>query len=59
MSRHYFPSVLDDFEQKSTSLEQNEDLIPNNTEPSEINAVQIDPKYYKYFTFNITKFTSL
>jgi len=58
MSRHYFPSVLDDFEQKSTSIEQSEQLIPNNDEPSEMNAVQIDPKYYKCFTVNITKFTS-
>lgn len=47
MSRHYFPSVLDDFEQKSTSIEQSEELISNNIEPSEINAVQIDPKYYE------------
>lgn len=58
MSRHYFPSVLDDFEQKSASIEQSEESIPNNSEPA-INSVQIDPKYYKCFTVNIHKFTSL
>jgi len=58
MSRHYFPSVLDDFEQKSTSIEQSEESIPNNTEPV-VNAVQINPKYNKCFTVNIKKYTSL
>jgi len=48
MSRHYFPSVLDDFEQKSTSNEQSEESIPNNNEPV-MDAVQINPKYYKCF----------
>jgi len=44
MSRHYFPSVLDDFELKSMSTEQSEESIPNNTEPV-VNNVQIqNPK---------------
>jgi len=58
MSRHYFPSVLDDFEQKSTSIEQSEESIPNNTEPV-VNAVQINPKYNRCFTVNIRKSASL
>lgn len=52
MSRHYFPSVLDDFEQKSTTIEQSEESISNNTEPV-VNSVQINPKYYKCFTIQI------
>ncbi|NP_001155953.1 transport and golgi organization [Acyrthosiphon pisum] len=53
MSRHYFPSVLDDFEQKSTSVEQNEESIPNNTEPV-INAVQINPNM-SFFNASISE----
>jgi hypothetical protein len=59
MSRHYFPSVLDDFEVKSMNTEQSEESIPNNTEPVTNNTVQINPKYYKCFTVNKTRYTSL
>lgn len=45
MSRHYFPSVLDDFDQKVVPTEESEELNLNNVEPV-VKAVQKDPKYY-------------
>lgn len=44
MSRHYFPSVLDDFENPAQTTEE---IVVPATKNSEIqkNVQQIDPKY--------------
>lgn len=47
MSRHYFPSVLDDFEKQSS--EQSTIPTSNNAEAVATTVQQLDPKYYNWF----------
>lgn len=45
MSKHYFPSVLDDFEKQSELAEQSVVPTPQLTEGVSETVHQIDPKY--------------
>ncbi|KAE9532369.1 hypothetical protein AGLY_009992 [Aphis glycines] len=54
MSRHYFPSVLDDFELKSMSTELSEESIPNNSE-SVANNVQIQNPNMSFFNTSMSE----
>lgn len=57
MSRHYFPSVLDDFEKQSPSEHS---IVPSLDETEMINKVlKMDSKYYYYFIINYKNFDNL
>lgn len=45
MSRHYFPSVLDDFEKQSAPSEESSEPTPQQLEVISNTAQKIDPKY--------------
>lgn len=52
MSRHYFPSVLDDFEKQSVLSEESMFTNPNNVE-AVTKTVQPTTDHHKYYLYKV------